>query len=252
MKTASPHSRGFTLVEILVSLGIIAILSVLIASGVQKSASSSKQAACVGHLRTLITSWNAYCNDHNGQSFPYGVTAEYPIQTSWGYKLLPYLDDASGKVFSCPSASLPPASSSGPGSANTYYKAWMGVATGYRNAGYGLNAAWYSDPEVFGASSALAEAKYYRRSILGKSNEGPVFADATWENFRRADPVPSNFVNPGTYTCAIARHGKGINMAFADGSVRFATMGDLYSEIKLQPSEVIDPAWKTQVPARYR
>lgn len=82
-------------------------------------------------------------------------------------------------------------------------------------------------------------------------NNGPVFGDATWIDTDRIS-VASNFLTANT-GYAIARHnGKGVNLAFSDGSVRFYTMGDFYTQLKLYDTETINPAWINSVPAQYR
>jgi prepilin-type processing-associated H-X9-DG protein len=77
----------------------------------------------------------------------------------------------------------------------------------------------------------------------------PVFSDGTWIDGGRAS-LPVNF-STGT-SWSMARHGKGVNMAFPDGSVRLVTMGQLYSAILLHPGDVINPSWIQQVPAEYQ
>jgi prepilin-type N-terminal cleavage/methylation domain-containing protein/prepilin-type processing-associated H-X9-DG protein len=252
MKTRRSENTGFTLIELLVVIAIVAILATLGSVAYQKTIRTSQQAACISHLRSLTQAWLLYCNENNGASVFSAPNAENPITTSWGYKLFPYLEDKTGKVFSCPSASIPPGSANLPGSAVGFYNLWLGSAVGNKPAGYGFNAYWYSDPQSFGATPAVADDKYYQRLLRAKAGEGPVFSDATWVEFRRDAAVPTNFLNPGTYTCAIARHGKGVNMSFFDGSVRLVTMGQLFSEIKLYPTEIIAPSWINAVPARYR
>lgn len=258
MKSSVRHAsdRAFTLIELMIVILIVAVLAALSFNGFQKAIEASRAARCSSNLRNLVQAWQSYCVDHDGISIPYTTTP----QTSWGYKLIPYLTGSDngqlGNILSCPSAIHRPASQTSPGTYDSYYNSWAGIANGYKNAGYGINYYWYSDPETLGtgASAAVLAAKFYRRTINAKSDEGPVFADAVWNDFRRDATVPSNFKTPTSLTtCAIIRHkGKAINMAFPDGSVRFITMGQLFSDVKINPADTIDSSWINQVPAAYR
>jgi len=258
MKSFRQHKgeKGFTLIELLVTILIVALLAALSFTGFQQALEAARASTCNSNQRSLVQAWQAYCVDHDSVSIPYASTP----QTSWAYKLIPYLtsrdDGALGNMLACPSARLAPSSTAAPGSYNSSYRVWTGVANGYKNSGYGINYYWYSDPDALGtgASAAVLATKFYRRTVNSQVAEGPVFADAVWVEFRRDSSVPTNFKNPSsTTTCAIVRHkGRGINMAFSDGSVRFVTMGQLFSEVKLNPADTIDPTWINQVPAAYR
>jgi prepilin-type processing-associated H-X9-DG protein len=52
----------------------------------------------------------------------------------------------------------------------------------------------------------------------------------------------------------VARHqGKGINIAFSDGSVRFASLGELARDIKMFPGDTVPrTALYNQIPEKYR
>jgi prepilin-type N-terminal cleavage/methylation domain-containing protein/prepilin-type processing-associated H-X9-DG protein len=57
-------SRAFTLLELLVVVAIVGILAALIVPAFQRSAQSSKAAACLSNLRQLGVGLNAYLQDH--------------------------------------------------------------------------------------------------------------------------------------------------------------------------------------------
>ncbi len=59
--------RGFTLVELLVSLGIIALLSALVLAGVNKTRSAADRAATAQSLRSIGTAMQGYANDHDSE-----------------------------------------------------------------------------------------------------------------------------------------------------------------------------------------
>lgn len=58
--------RAFTLVELLVVIGIIAVLAGLITPVALKASREAKRAACLGKLRGLGVSLEAYLGDHLG------------------------------------------------------------------------------------------------------------------------------------------------------------------------------------------
>ncbi len=94
-----PHSmtqsltqrRGFTLIEILVVVVMIAGLAVLAVFGARTMLQSSKQAASAGNLRNLGVALHLYAQDHDGK-FPETTHTE-ELEGAWVYSLREYLGD---------------------------------------------------------------------------------------------------------------------------------------------------------------
>lgn len=70
------RGRGFTLVELLVSVLIIAILATLTFSGYRTWVNMSAKAACSNNLRMLATATNLYLGDNNNFFPPYVKKSE--------------------------------------------------------------------------------------------------------------------------------------------------------------------------------
>ena len=74
----SPSDHGFTLVELLVVIAVIAILAALLLPVLAKGKAAAKSAACKSNLRQLGLALNIYVNDYG--KYP-GNAAMYSGET---------------------------------------------------------------------------------------------------------------------------------------------------------------------------
>lgn len=90
--TSSFQARAFTLVELLVSIAIVAILAVLILFGARSYFENAAETKCASNLRQLAVGTLAYTQDHGGRLPPRrdGWQPEFRGQT-WMRKISPYL-----------------------------------------------------------------------------------------------------------------------------------------------------------------
>lgn len=91
-----PGRRGFSLVELLVVVAVIAILAALLLPSLSKAKQQAYTAACQNNLRQLMIAVNAYVADNNdvlpSNNYVYDVQSESPIlrQDSWAPGLAPF------------------------------------------------------------------------------------------------------------------------------------------------------------------
>lgn len=94
--------KAFTLMELLVVMGIVAVLGVLSTAAIQSGLERGRSAACIGNLTRIYTALQQYAGDHSGF-----LPVMLPLRGSSGdpgptldTELGDYLPDPS--VFHCP------------------------------------------------------------------------------------------------------------------------------------------------------
>jgi prepilin-type N-terminal cleavage/methylation domain-containing protein/prepilin-type processing-associated H-X9-DG protein len=102
--------RGFTLVELLVVIGIIALLISILLPSLSRARESANKVACMSNMRQIGNGFLMYLNSNRNK---YPRCAVSPIYEDWIYwqptrdqkesRLAPYLGGFVKKVFICPS-----------------------------------------------------------------------------------------------------------------------------------------------------
>jgi prepilin-type processing-associated H-X9-DG protein/prepilin-type N-terminal cleavage/methylation domain-containing protein len=129
----SVRAGGFTLVEILVAVAILAILVALLIPVIGKSLKSARMAACLHNLRQVGNACQLYSSDNNGD-----VPPLYDMGTTFSVLLAPYAGGMKAPsiapdIFYCPenvAQNSPPAGGYRVTS-EIYYKGWSGYFLGY-------------------------------------------------------------------------------------------------------------------------
>ena len=122
MRHSATRTRGFTLVELLVVIGIVALLVAILLPALNKARESSRSAACLSNLRQLGISHANYVADNRGYVVPADIgdwvtppgPNGYSTYESWATilvanKYLPHpkaakgLPTSEGNVLYCPS-----------------------------------------------------------------------------------------------------------------------------------------------------
>jgi prepilin-type N-terminal cleavage/methylation domain-containing protein len=112
----TPARRGFTLVELLVVIGIIALLISILLPALSRARENAKNAQCLSNLRQLGTVYQFYANDYKDQ-IPIGYdggspwTGYYICQSATFYPLMGFLYQGNyldaPQAFFCPSQDDP-------------------------------------------------------------------------------------------------------------------------------------------------
>lgn len=236
------HGRrsGFTMIELLVVIGIITVLMAILLPVLSRVRQQAQEVACLSNVRQLTLAYRTYTGDNRGRGpqFSFSTSESWvqrfreDIKLSSSLYICPRLDDDAGPSF---------------GSAHSSWTLTLETPTGLVKAtgSYGFNG-WLLRWEPVGKGgeqfSGGEQQRYVLPSIKG-SDKVPVFADATWiDGWPRADdPTPPDLIggDPARQGVAlapkenmmarftIARHGRGINVAFLDGHAEKVSVGDL-------------------------
>jgi len=228
---------GFTLIEVLVVIAVIALLMAILVPVLGKVRKQAKALACQANLRQWALALQTYATANDAKvprliyrGSPTGTSPEFPLPlTLWRY-----ID--SNEVWLCPMARQP----SQEGSAGETFRAWAGPVIKSGQAptrvmgSYGQNFNAFDPTPVAPAWLTIdvpgaARVPFYFDCIY------PAFLAATSEEGigpppqqRGCRPDPETGKNHTSQVC-INRHDGGINMAFLDSSVRKVGLKELWT-----------------------
>ncbi len=267
--SSSAGRSGFTLVELLVVIGIIAVLIGVLLPALSRARQQSQAVACLSNMRQLGQGLVLFAGEHkgylpkawyNGRAFatkpgtgPSGrdhLPQDYSAPDAWGYRfpmlgwdyvLLKYVGN-SKQVFACPTDTEPQlrgVSDFGlPASSLPDKKDANDIPGSYRlNTSDVVDEAW----------TAIKVSQYRRSSqaiIIVEGARAPLGQEpfhhvATWENDARGGVGPTFKQN-----VAWDRHaGKRSNYAFADGHAESLAYDETWKPIGpkvVQSSSVFD------------
>jgi prepilin-type N-terminal cleavage/methylation domain-containing protein/prepilin-type processing-associated H-X9-DG protein len=207
MNRYSCRRCGFTLIEILVVIGIIALLSALLLSVFSRVREKGRATQCQSNLHQLGLAFQQYTAD-NGR-FPSWYNAYMPSNPlpskhpglSWGRRVEPYVKDV--RLFQCPSAN----SSTDP------EPMWAGNGDGYSDYNYNLGLSGKADSRVTKASEVI---------MLFDGGSGPAYLSSLNDT---TDVAPSGGGD---------RHSGGFHAVFVDGHTKWVTRqsADAYTEVQ--------------------
>jgi prepilin-type N-terminal cleavage/methylation domain-containing protein/prepilin-type processing-associated H-X9-DG protein len=246
---AARRRRGFTLVELLVVMGLIAMLMSLLFPVAGKMRAAANSTACLSNLRQMGMAWTLYTTDNRGKLIPYAWHTPTTPEVSWNGYWPGVLEqrNVKGQALLCNAATdlSESAPNRGYGNANL---AWNGKFAP-------LGSAVRFNPTTFRASSYGYNRYLTARGGYGQDGQAtsigsvtdtsnvPMFFDCAYIDARpvngsEASPVDAppdlkgstvNHASPEHFKILLARHGRGINACMADGSTRWVPLDDLYT-----------------------
>ena len=248
MRARSERSRlGFTLTELLTVIGLIAVLISLLLPVAGKVRSAAQSTTCLSNLRQMGTAWLVYTSESRGRFMDYTWYTPQTPDVAWHAYWPGILDNSAvrNNVLLCPRTadiSSNPANN-GYGDVDTAWNGRFAVAgtpikfnnSTYRTGSYGFNRyLTYGG----GFSQESLSNRITTASVL---SQVPVFFDCSYvdaapDNGAPTIPVPlpsdlraaATISSPEHFRFLMARHGRGINLAFADGSARWNSLEEIY------------------------
>jgi len=199
MSVLSIKQTGFTLVELLVVISIIALLLAVLMPSLQKAHEVAKRTVCFSNLRQLTMGWMLYAENNNGKIVDGTTsnTSSWVLQNDWpdnltveeileGIKtglLFPYYQTL--KIYKCPAGKK--------GDLRSY-----SIVTGMNGT------------RIIGTKDVIATKTCQIRRIA----ERMVFID---EGFASPECWTIFYDRPHWWDKPPLRHGKGTTMSFGDG-----------------------------------
>lgn len=205
--------RRFTLVELLITIAILAILVALLLPALHSARATAQEASCRNNQKQVGLLYSLYANDSDG-IIPICKCATTDIQ--WGAQYFPLNKEPA--YLSCPAMTLRPKYSS-----NVYGSTIMqGLGNGYNT--------FHGNPlESFDFGDGTSPARWFNTRRLKHASSYWMLVDSVYfsgSNAGKEAYNPSIYSNAGYHF----RHKAKVNGLFADGHVQAAGHAVVRSE----------------------
>jgi prepilin-type N-terminal cleavage/methylation domain-containing protein/prepilin-type processing-associated H-X9-DG protein len=208
--------RGFTLIEILVVIAVIAILAAILFPVFAMAREKARSAVCLSNQKQLASAMAMYVQDYD-ERFPIWryfvpISSEYPNgEVTWVENLQPYAKNR--KIWLCPGDTTSYLDRTKPSGQNSY---WLNAYL-FRWSGNEYQNKW--------PSLTLAEVPYPATTI--------VFCDGPTNDGNHVWPGPPHEWCGTTRDCinSETRHSGGIYFAFADAHVKWYRVEQLKTTV---------------------
>jgi prepilin-type N-terminal cleavage/methylation domain-containing protein len=259
-----PRQAAFTLVELLVVIGIIAILIGILLPVLSRVRAQANTVVCSSNLRQLSTCMLMYEQDYKG-----ALIVSWTKSPVWHYQLKPYFSklprntsanntETRDKILRCPAAYEKPTPDSDnaatPSPFQAFYTSYNGGANpeaGFKvESGYGMNrylydgswqhpaGTWNAGFFAYNAANPTVPKTNFWKLQKSSAGQIPMLFDCRWretyvdsntEGYYYPPNAASNNSGKGMSLIATKRHGRVTNVAFTDLSVKTAPLPELWS-----------------------
>jgi prepilin-type N-terminal cleavage/methylation domain-containing protein/prepilin-type processing-associated H-X9-DG protein len=242
IRRSDPLIAGFSLVELLVAIGIIAILLAILLPVLSSARHASRRTACLAGLQQWSATFQVYLNDNHGRQPPRGdVKNISPTQGTplvW-FELIANPREVRRRLY-CPEATEDcngvPLSSFNAWGPEAFWNPGGGVRGPFYGS-YGFNAWLYADADP-GLPGAI------HLPSKDSANIPVIFDCARMEVYAFDTDSPLRFKAPATGSsgwlqlAALERHRGAPNITFADGHAETVPLVNLW---KLKWSQTFQP-----------